>query len=325
MWVAQLICKEPKKHLPHGSGRLLELLRRTAPFLETAAIECSLEVLIRLSFDDSIRQDGRLSGECREAISVLLNSLSVEDETQVLKRVSQTLFKSFRNHGPQEDIFVNHVLQAQLVQALPFVTPREAAFQRRLALAFFLDSPKPLTLSLTAPGILPAILQSLVRNRLYQFSARTDYAEVTAAFTLLDVAVDSGFSDRAFASTLRNIDRRTRDPAARQLRDAARAAEDEFNWEVDALASAVRRVMGQIRGSGTESVRMSEAKGAMERLVCRLESSVRTREKSSADIFAAGDVGRSAGFMQSWVGASSGGGDGGGGVDEVNGDAADEE
>ncbi|KAK7724858.1 hypothetical protein SLS57_004129 [Botryosphaeria dothidea] len=232
---------------------------------------------------------------------------------------------SFRNHGPQEDIFVNHVLQAQLVQALPFVTPREAAFQRRLALAFFLDSPKPLTLSLTAPGILPAILQSLVRNRLYQFSARTDYADVTAAFTLLDVAVDSGFSDRAFASTLRNIDRRTRDPAARQLRDAARAAEDEFNWEVDALASAVRRVMGQIRGSGTESVRMSEAKGAMERLVCRLESSVRTREKSSADIFAAGDVGRSAGFMQSWVGASSGGGDGGGGVDEVNGDAADEE
>ncbi|KAH7052364.1 hypothetical protein B0J12DRAFT_739895 [Macrophomina phaseolina] len=322
---------EPKKALPHGSSQLIGLLRRAAPFLETTVIEYTLEVLIRLSFDDSTRQDGDIQWQCQEAIAAMLDALSSEDEPEVLRRVSQTLFQSFRNHGPKEDKFVNHVLQAQLVQAIPSITRREATFQRRLALAFFLDSPKPLTLSLTAPGILPAILQSLVHNPLFRFSRGTDYADVTAAFTLLDIAIDSGFSDRAFASTLRSIDRRTRDIAARQLREAARAAEDEFNLGVDALTATIRRIMGQIRGSGTESVRMSEAKGAMERLVYRLESSVRTREKSGTDIFAT-DARRSAGLMESWVGgtagsriSSSGGGKGGGGIEEVNRNAPDEE
>ncbi|GME49169.1 uncharacterized protein LTHEOB_1649 [Neofusicoccum parvum] len=210
---------------------------------------------------------------------------------------------------------------AQLVHSLPAITRREATFQRRLALAFFLDNPKPLTLSLTAPGILPAILQSLTHNGLYRFSRSTDYADVTAAFVLLDTAVDYGFSDRAFTQTLCNIDRRTRDVAARQLRDTARAAEGEFNLGIDALTATVRRIMGQIRGSGTESVRMSEAKGAMERLVYRLESSVRTREKSSTDIFADTGGKRSAGFMESWMGGAGSGSGGRGVVEEVGGNA----
>lgn len=311
---------DPKKPLPHGSRRLLEFLTRAAPFLESGTVEYSLEVLIRLNFDDSVRQDGDVQIQCQEAIAAMFSAPSVE-ESDVLHRVSQALFNNFRNHGPRDDRCVNHVLQAQLVHSLPAITRREATFQRRLALAFFLDNPKPLTLSLTAPGILPAILQSLTHNGLYRFSRSTDYADVTAAFVLLDTAVDYGFSDRAFTQTLCNIDRRTRDVAARQLRDAARAAEGEFNLGIDALTATVRRIMGQIRGSGTESVRMSEAKGAMERLVYRLESSVRTREKSSTDIFADTGGKRSAGFMESWMGGAGSGSGGRGVVEEVSGNA----
>lgn len=318
---------ELKRPPPHGSARLLEFLRRAAPHLESNAVEYALEVLIRLSFDDSVRQDGDFQIQCQETIAAMFKALSDEDEPGVSRRVSQTLFNNFRNQGPKEDRFVNHILQAQLVQSLPATTRREATFLRRLSLAFFLDSPKPLTLALTASGILPAILQSLTNSALYRFSPRTDYADVTAAFGLLDAAVDSGFSDHSFTHTLHSLERRSGDPRVRELRDAARAAEDEFNLGIDALTATVRRIMGQIRGSGTESVRMSEAKGAMERLVYRLESSVRTREKSSADIFAnraLGGASGSAGLMANWIGGDGGGG-GSGGVEEVGGDAPKEE
>ncbi|KAB2569889.1 hypothetical protein DBV05_g11440 [Lasiodiplodia theobromae] len=314
---------DPKTPIPYGTRPLLEFLRRAAPNIQSATAEYVLEILIRLSFDDSVHQDGYTQTQCQEAITAMLRTLSVENECEPLRRVSQTLFKNFRNHGPKDDRLINHVLQAQLVQSLPFATQREATFQRRLALAFFLDSPKPLTLSLTAPGILPAVLQSLAHNPLFRFSRSTDYADVTAAFILLDTAIDSGFSDRAFTQTLRSVDRRTRDATARQLRDGARAAEDEFNFGIDALTATIRRIMGQIRGSGTDSVRMSEAKGTMERLVYRLESSVRTRETSSKDIFA-DSIGRSAGLLKSWVQAG-GGSNGGGGIEKVNGNAPQKE
>ncbi|KAL1624849.1 hypothetical protein SLS54_003572 [Diplodia seriata] len=271
-----------------------------------------------------VLDDGYTQTLCQEAIAAMLRTPSAQDECGALQRVSQTLFKNFKNHGSKDDRFINHSLQAQLVQSLPFGTHREATFQRRLALAFFLDSPKPLTLSLTAPGILPAVLQSLALNPLYRFGQSTDYADVTAAFTLLDTAIDNGFSNRAFAQTLCSIDRRARDVASRQLRDAARAAEDKFNMGIDNLTATIRHIMGQIRGSGTGSVRMTEAKGAMERLVYRLESSVRTREKSSKDIFAHG-VGRSAGLLETWVEAGGGGSNGGGGIEEVNGNAPQKE
>ncbi|KAL1641077.1 hypothetical protein SLS58_006349 [Diplodia intermedia] len=332
LWMIDELCQNREEELtavyldvldtsvPGGTRPLLEFLRRAAPNIHSGAIEYVLEVLIRLSFDDSVRQDGYTQTLCQEAIAAMLRTPSAQDECGALQRVSQTLFKNFKNHGSKDDRFINHSLQAQLVQSLPFGTQREATFQRRLALAFFLDSPKPLTLSLTAPGILPAVLQSLALNPLYRFGQSTDYADVTAAFTLLDTAIDNGFSNRAFTQTLCSIGRRARDAASRQLRDAARAAEDEFNLGIDALTATIRRIMGQIRGSGTGSVRMTEAKGAMERLVYRLESSVRTREKSSKDIFAHG-VGRSAGLLESWVEAGGGGGNGGGGIEEVNGNA----
>ncbi|OJD35318.1 uncharacterized protein BKCO1_18000131 [Diplodia corticola] len=316
---AEVSAHDPRISLHNGIRPLLELLRRAAPNIQSEAVQYVLAVLIRLSFDDSVRQDGYTQTQCQEAIAAMLRTPSAQYECGTLQHVSQSLFNNFRNHGPKDDRFINHGLQAQLVQSLPFGTQCEAAFQRRLALAFFLDSPKPLTLALTAPGILPAVLQSLSHNPLYRFGRSTDYADVTAAFTLLDTAVDNGFSNRAFTQTLRSLDRRARDAASRQLRDAARATEDEFNLGIDALTATIRRIMGQIRGSGTDSVRMSEAKGAMERLVYRLESSVRTREKSSKDIFADG-VGRSAGLLESWVEAG-GGSNGGGGIEEVNGNA----
>jgi hypothetical protein len=112
---------------------------------------------------------------------------------------------------------------------------------------------------------------------------KTDHAALGATVAMLDVAIDSGFSDRHF--------------------EQDKDAENAFNEQVSELAKAVRRLESSLVGGGLHNLNKTAAKASLDRLWFRLQYTVRTKPPVQSNWLgaAAEEQERGSKWMNSWV------------------------
>lgn len=93
----------------------------------------------------------------------------------------------------------------------------------------------------------------------------TDYAEVAAVMSILNIAIDNGLSTKHDVTSIEG--------------------EVMFNRELDVLAARIKQIWGSINDAGAAFMSRSYAKEMMEGLRMRLELTIRTRPKPKLSIF----------------------------------------
>lgn len=99
----------------------------------------------------------------------------------------------------------------------------------------------------------------------FKINKDTDYLELAAVMSILNVAIDNGLSVR---------------------HDITNPEGDvNFNREVDILAARIKQIWGSINDAGAAFMSRSYAKEMMEGLRMRLELTIRTKPKPKLSIF----------------------------------------
>jgi hypothetical protein len=93
----------------------------------------------------------------------------------------------------------------------------------------------------------------------FDTTSQTDYRELAALVSLLDIAVDDG----------RSI----------QLDLSDKAIERKFNEDIDSFVATIKEIMGSIGNPGAAFISRIEAKETLELVSQRISDSVRTKPK----------------------------------------------
>ncbi|KAK6413817.1 hypothetical protein LTR95_017815, partial [Oleoguttula sp. CCFEE 5521] len=195
----------------------------------------------------------------------------------------------------EESELSRHML-ARAISSLSATTPELHYFRRTLALHLLLGAAADESVSRTCSDTGVRLLIRLKRAPEFAISERTDYTLLLYLTSLLDIAIDAGFSDFAFLETNPSRPPTASIPSTSLFLATAKPsfpAEQAFNAQVDAFAAQLTQMKSRIRDAGTSHLKRTEAKSALERLVVRLEYAVRTRPKSRKGVF---DKGSNAGM-----------------------------
>lgn len=281
---------------------LVTVMERLANYMTSDSRKRALHLLVLASFDDSVIQDCHLGVRIEAAIDKLLQAIPEEDYEKEILDIGGHLFKTVKSP----------TLRHQLISALPCYSSLTHRFRRQLALAFALKSAKHLESSLENPKTIGHVLYSLQSSKHFHITKKTNYMVTQAYFSMLDVAVDAGFSDLDFteippadsglsASEERSEGVRKTAFAARAVRKAVvvNVKENAFNEEVDGLVKEVRDIMSLILDSGASDMTRTECKATAGRFVKRLENGVRTKTKPMKDYYNRKDQGQN--FMEGFV------------------------
>ncbi|KAK6421263.1 hypothetical protein LTR95_016840 [Oleoguttula sp. CCFEE 5521] len=249
-----------------------------------------LTSLVMLNNDEHVRSNLDLQIAVENTMQVLL--LSIGDST----RSTPSQQDPTRGHASwtpllraviDESKLSRHML-ARAISSLPATTPELHFLRRNLALHVLLEVAADENVSHTSPDTGVRLLVRLKRAPEFGISERTDYALLLSLTSLLDIAIDAGFSDFAFLG-----------PAQPQLLPVSASSnslfsaaaktisptEQAFNAQVDAFAAQLTQMKSRIRDAGTSHLKRTEAKSALERLVVRLEYAARTRPKPRKGVF----------------------------------------
>ncbi|KAK7630149.1 hypothetical protein IWX48DRAFT_654566 [Phyllosticta citricarpa] len=280
---------EPRPAPHAGLTWLLRLLRQSASQLTPEALEYGLEVLVRANFDDCVLADVEHQNLGRDAVGTFLAVLGTS-----FNDVARRIYTSLRD---------NPALQSHLIASLPAHTPLECNFRRRLALCFLLqNSTAALTTPLTSRAFLESIFAAILNtNPHFRMHASTDFANVAALANILDVAVDTGFSNFNFSTVLASIPRKLtfRDADAKARRQEALRLEEEFNAGIDKLVRLLHMANDQMK-SGIKNMIQSEAKVTLDRVEHRIEYGVRTQDVSTRDVYEEMGYGAQS-SMERWI------------------------
>lgn len=287
--------KEPvginKRPISSRVHTLVALIERLAIHMTADSRKRAIHLLALASFDDSVIQDCHLVVRIETAIVNLLQVIPEESSEQELLDVGGYLFRTIKSP----------ILRHQLISALPCYSSRSHRFRRQLALAFALKSAKHLESSLEDPETISHVLLSLQSSKQFHVTKKTNWTVTEAYFSMLDVAVDAGFSNLDFtemppaSEPSAAAEGVKRNPfAARAARKAAmvNVKEDAFNDEIDGLSKEIRDVMSLIPDKGASDMAMTECKATAGRFVKRLENGVRTKTKPMKDYYNRPDQGQ---------------------------------
>jgi hypothetical protein len=155
-------------------------------------------------------------------------------------------------------------LQLQVLRCIPQSLPRVHELRRRLALAFFFSKSKYISSAPHDALDLIEVTEQLDRPQ-FKINKETDYPELAAVMSILNIAIDNGLSVRHDVA----------DPEG----------EIKFNREVDILAARIKQIWGSINDAGAAFMSRSYAKEMMEGLRMRLELTIRTKPKPKLSIF----------------------------------------
>ena len=221
----------------------------------------AFKMMLRLGMDDSIRANGQLLFSLEDAIVALAQSDGTWERSNLLLDVGAVTYATVRHAQ----------LYLRMLQCIPNAQPYMEDFRRCLALCFFLDDKAYLSCDLENVSLFSKVIAHLHSDPRYDPSPKTNYADLGAYVSILDIAINSGFVSLPFPSKESEID---------------------FNRSIDALSQQITTLHNGIVDTGASHMKRTEAKNALERLKFRLEFSVRTKPKPKKNVF--GDlVGRS--------------------------------
>ena len=278
---------------PPGLRYALQVERylRAADFKNAEGIAASLGNLILAGIDEYVRRDSALQSTIHECIEHVLDAVADESLGVVLEDVHQKVFE-------QDTLSLQ--LQCRAIAALPALSKRSHRLRRSLALHLIAGNVREFDYmgDPDLPDWSDEILNRLKKDRRFAISEATNYAELNALISVLDIAIDAGFSDHVFP-TVSNPPPKPTGPLATKPSPHP-TAEATFNAQIDTLTYHLRQMSSRIRDAGTSHLRRTETKSAIERLVVRLEHSVRTRPKPRKGIFG-GVTGEQRSFLSGFL------------------------
>ncbi|KAJ5110212.1 hypothetical protein N7532_002857 [Penicillium argentinense] len=211
----------------------------------------ALHLLLRMSLDNSVTADYVLSSRLQSAITALLENVAEAEIDHLERQLSTSLYETVKDTQFQS-CMVEHILPT---------SPWVSALRYRLAMAFLLQSPKPLTESVEDVLNLERITL-LLRERRFQISLYNgnedgyDYEDLIHLTLLLEVVLNKALLDMRY----KPADRKT-----------------EFNVAIDQIATQLKTNFGSMKESGATHLKRMLAKGALEILHYRLVFSVRSK------------------------------------------------
>lgn len=147
------------------------------------------------------------------------------------------------------------------MQCLSIRNNRTHDARRRLAISFLFDDPSLGRQHSEDVFTVRHAIERLEKDD-FNITPQTDFAELKAMVTILDIAVDDGTP-----------------PELSSLED-----EEQFNQDIDELATKLREIWRKINDAGMKITR-TEAKSVVEWVQQRLSNTVRTRRKLKKSIF----------------------------------------
>jgi hypothetical protein len=167
-----------------------------------------------------------------------------------------------------------------------------AAFRRHLALSFLIY-PTPVTTSLSDSDISSIIHLHLNESKDFKITRGTNYRTLAASLTLLDVGIGPGPT---------NVPCRPPPTEGESPGNLLNAQEIAFNKKVDTLVQHIKLLGNKIVEAGAISdLTRLEAKNCLERLVHRLENSVRIGGALKRSVFDDPEVDRQRKKLFKWV------------------------
>ncbi|KAE8340146.1 hypothetical protein BDV24DRAFT_152171 [Aspergillus arachidicola] len=239
---------------------ILNLLRGAADLFSDETREHILSILFRLSLDISLTRDPMVCSELERTIIAVLESIPEETADNLVYRVCTSAYETIKDA----------VFQSRLLTHILPTSSWIAMLRCRLAVAFLTSDPSPLAEEPDVMVYLRRIIDVLKDKRFdvkrYKMKGQPeyDYGELMAITTVLNIAIDSGWSGVDFSS---------------------KDEEREFNSEVDVLADRIKRIFTSIEDSGASHLKRTLAKEALEALHYRIIYSVRTKPRPKRSIF----------------------------------------
>lgn len=243
--------------------RLIQLICAVKQFKASSASTLYVELML-LNIDEHVRHDSNLQAAVQDTAEGLLAAIHDDD----IRDVTGMVISSFY----QKDM-LNKSMQCRAVAAMSSLLPRGHEVRRSLALHVFVNRPpekdRHPEIDVESASWPEMIIKCLRTGPEFIIHESTDYSLLHNFVSILDIAIDSGFSVKADGT------------------NATTKEEQAFNTQIDALISPLKIICSRIRDSGASHLRRIEAKGALERLIARLEYNVRTRPKSRKGFFGA--------------------------------------
>jgi len=272
---------------PPGLEHMVQVIQYCAPPAGEEHIGNALVELAMANVDEQVMRDTALRFRIQDSIEALASSLSdVHPDIRELVQ-GRVIHDLLRKHS------LSRLVQAQLVTALPASSPHIHYLRRMLAVhcvtaGSFMDellmadgNPTPLT----SDKWTSRLLEALQSNPDFAISESTDYVLLAALADVLDIAIDAGFrADPNFTQADLPANNSTTGPPFVKP-TAPPQAEQAFNADIDALTARLRLTASRIKDVGAAHLRRTEAKSALERVVVRLEHTVRTRPKPRKGVF----------------------------------------
>ena len=171
-------------------------------------------------------------------------------------------------------------LQCRAIAALPARSQLSHEVRRMLALHLCAHrtSKREYDWDVNSTSLLDGIVARLKSDPVFAITESTDYSLLGSLISVLDIAIDAGFSNHDFMHSPT-----VRTPTGAVIKSSE--AEKIFHAQIDSLVSPLKRISSRIRDAGTSHLKRTEAKGAIERLVLRLEHTVRTKPKTKIGVF----------------------------------------
>ncbi|KAB8337154.1 hypothetical protein FH972_021459 [Carpinus fangiana] len=254
MWsTSEASAEPPLARLP----LLLNMICDVCESLSNPTKAYILNMLLRMGMDDNVTADRKVRPVLHGCLKVVVESFSADSGSDMLLETGLGLFKSVHNL----------TLRSRMVSAMPDTTLKLHQYKRRLALAFFFNDTALLEVSLEEVSALAARIASKLK-RLDVLDSTIDYADIAAQVLLLDIGIGEGFPVQS-----------------RAIAEEEEGGECEFNASVDEMSRQVKQLFSRIIDTGASHMGRTEAKGALERLQCRLDYAVRSKVKPKENIF----------------------------------------
>jgi hypothetical protein len=264
--------------LPPNLRHALTTMAVLAPHIGPVNRACTLAELILLNNDENVRSDIEMQLHIERAMySILESRASAADREIVFRETTRQIL-----HASS----ISRHLLSRAIASLPATALPLHQLRRRLALHILLDGPIDEDIDVTSQSVGVRLLLRLKKHASFHISESTDYTTLHSLVDLLDIAIDVGFSDFAFLSP----ENQTQYKAAPKslfghATTASSPAEVSFNTQIDDIVAHLRFMGSKIRDAGTSHLKRTEAKSALERLIVRLEASVRTKPRARKGVF----------------------------------------
>ncbi|KAH0543183.1 hypothetical protein FGG08_002444 [Glutinoglossum americanum] len=232
---------------------VVQLLGEIARTIPVDTKEYAICILVRLTIDKCVVENGELQARIEDAITFLVSSIAEEQREELLLKISLTIV-GFVTYAP---------LRLQLLNCLPSHTPCLHLFRRRLALVFFFNDASYLTRPEDDLLELPRITRELEKPE-FRIYSNTDYTRIAPLISILDVCIDNGTSPSSFIDNDQEI---------------------AFDRDIDNLARRLKSMFTRIVDTGASYMARTEAKEVLERVHYRLVFAVRTKERLKNSIF----------------------------------------